>query len=96
MKSSIFIIANTFCILSGFLYAQEGHEEELHYEWFQEDQVAVAEDGIYAESNKGMFKLNIVEYDRVNKRYKVRCRCLEDPHLDAAEALAVPCDYVSQ
>ncbi len=83
-------------IFNGLLNAQEGHKEDPHYEWFEGDAVAVREDGIYADSNKGMFKLNVVEYDRVNNRYKVFCRCLEDPHLDSAEALSAPYESVSQ
>lgn len=90
MKNKMLFVALIFVVSSGLLYTEEEHKENPHYEWFDRDEVAVQEDGIYADSNKGMFKLNVVEYDRVNNRYKVVCRCLEDPHLDSAEALSAP------
>ena len=79
-----------FLLFSGMLNAQEGHKENPHYEWFEADEVAVLEDGVYTDSNKGMIRLNVVEYDRVNDRYKVLCTCLERPGLDPGEALSVP------
>lgn len=64
-------------------------KEDLHYEWFEADEVAVLEDSIYTDSNKGVIKPNVVEYDRVNNRYKVLCSCLKRPGLDPGEALSV-------
>ena len=90
MKNRMLIIISIFSVISGFSYVSEGHQEDPHYEWFEGDEVAALEDGIYADSNKGMFKLNVVEHDRVNNRYKVLCRCLEGSHLDPADALSVP------
>ncbi len=80
-------ISLVFCI---YLNAEEGHSEDPHYEWFDGSEIAVLHDGIYADSNKGMFKLNVVEYDRVNDRYKVLCSCLKRRGLDPVEALSVP------
>lgn len=94
-KKTLFLLSSVFLICNGLLHAREGHEEDPHYEWFDAVEVAVCEDGIYADSNKGMFKLNVVEYDRINNRYKVLCRCLEDSHLDPAEALSAPYENVS-
>ncbi|NGX60503.1 MAG: hypothetical protein KR126chlam3_01678 [Chlamydiae bacterium] len=56
----VFLLSSVFMVFNGLLNAQEGHEEDPHYEWFEADEVAVEEDGIYAASNKGMFKLNVV------------------------------------
>lgn len=96
MKHRILIIASIFSNLTGFLHAREGHDEDPHYEWFDGDEVAVLEDGVYADSNKGMMKLNVVEHDRVNNRYKVLCTCLQRPGLAPGEALSVPFDSDSQ
>ena len=76
--------------------AWEEHKEDPHYEWFEADAVVVQDDGIFAASNKGMFKLNVVEYDRVNDRYKVLCSCLKRRGLDPSEALSVPYEDASQ
>lgn len=86
----------SFLFFGGLLTAWDGHKEDPHYVWFEGGEVAVQEDGIYADSNKGMFKLSVIEYDRVNNRYKVLCRCLEDSHLDPAEALSVPYKSISR
>lgn len=86
----LFLLISGFVVFNGLLIAQEEHKEDPHYEWFDSDQVAVNEDGIYADSNKGMFKLNVVEYDRVNDRYKVLCSCLKRRGLDPVQALAFP------
>jgi len=95
-NKALFLLSSVFLICNGLLHAREGHKEDPHYVWFEGDEVAAEEDGIYADSNKGLFKLNVVEYDRVNNRYKVLCRCLEDSHLDPAEALSVPYESISQ
>ena len=77
-------------VFSSWLSAQEEHSEDPHYEWFAGSEVAVEEDGIYADSNKGMIRLNVVEYDRGNDRYKVLCSCLKRRGLDMGEALSAP------
>jgi hypothetical protein len=74
----------------GLLGAFEEHKEDPHFVWFAGDEVAVEEDGIYADSKRGMLKLNVVEYDRGNNRYKVLCRCLKIRDLDMDEALSIP------
>ena len=92
----VFLLSSVFMVFSGLLNAWEEHKEDPHYEWFEGDEVAVEEDGIYADSNKGMMKLNVVEYDRVNDRYKVLCSCLKRPGLDPGEALSVPYEDASE
>ena len=92
----MFLLSAVFIVFGGLLYAQEGHEESPHYEWFEADEVAVREDGIYAATNKGMMKLNVVEYDRVNDRYKVLCSCLKRSGLDPDEALSIPYEDASE
>ncbi len=95
-KLTINFLLVTFLSIACSLIAREGHEEDPHYEWFEADEVAVCDDGVYTDSNKGMMKLNVVEYDPIGNRYLVRCRCLEDPHLDPAEALSVPYEDASE
>jgi len=94
-KKLAFLFISIFMIYNG-LNAWEGHNEDPHYEWFAGDEVAVKDDGIYADSNKGLIKLNVVEYDRVNNRYKVICNCLQRPELDPAEALSIPYQDASE
>ena len=96
MKNKVLLGISASLFLSGYLYAWERHEEDPHYVWFEGEDVAVMEEGIFANSNKGMLKLNVIEYDRLNDRYKVLCRCLEDPHLDSGEALSAPYEAGSQ
>ena len=99
MKSKekiVFLLSSIFMVFNGLLHAQEGHNEDPHYEWFEADEVAICDDGIYADSNKGMMKLNVVEYDKVNNRYKVLCSCLKSPGLDSGEALSVPHEDASE
>ena len=91
----VFLLSSVFMVSNILLNAWEGHREDPHYEWFEGNEVAVREDGIYADSNKGMIKLNVVEYDRVNNRYKVICSCLQKG-LDPGEALSVPYENASQ
>ncbi len=86
----VFLLSSVFIVFKGLLIAQENHIEDPHYEWFEGDEVAVREDGIYTASNKGMIKLNIVEYDGLNNRYKVLCNCLQGHGLDSSEALSLP------
>ncbi len=95
-KKLNFLFIGVFMIFNGLLNAQEGHNEDPHYEWFEGNEVAVREDGVYADSNKGMIKLNVVEFDRANNRYKVICSCLQKPGLDSGEALSVPFEGVSK
>ncbi len=95
-KKTVFLLSAIPMFFNGLLNAHEGHEEDPHYEWFEADEVAVCDDGIYAASNKGLFKLNVVEYDPIGDRYLVRCRCLEDSHLDPAEALSIPYEDISE
>lgn len=86
-REKVLLILTLFC---SCLHAREGHEESPHYEWIAGEAVAVCEDGVYISSVKGMTRLNVVEYDRVNDRYRVLCSCLEKPYLYPFEALAVP------
>lgn len=79
-----------FSVISATLSASENHTEDPHYVWFNENEVAVQEDGIYTDSNKGMMKLNVVEHDRVNNRFKVLCNCLNQRDLDFTTALSAP------
>ena len=92
----IFLLGFVFMVFNCLLYAQGEHNEDPHYEWFEGAEVAIREDGIYADSNKGMIKLNVVEYDRINNRYKIICSCLQRPGLDSGEALSVPYEDVSE
>ncbi len=85
-----FFLFTASLILSGVLNAREGHEESPHYEWIDGQDVAVCEDGIYIGTVKGMMQLNVVDYDRINDRYQVRCSCLEKPWLDPYENLGIP------
>lgn len=75
----------TFC---STLCSQTGHDENPHFEWIEGKEVAVLEDGIYIDSNKGLMLLNVVEYDRMNERYLVKCSCMESSHLTPLEALS--------
>lgn len=96
-RRKIMFLLSTISILFGsLLTAQEGHKEDPHYEWFEANEVAVCEDGIYTDSVKGMIKLNVVEYDQENDRYKVLCSCLKRRGLDPAEALSIPYEGVSE
>ena len=88
-EKMVFLLC-VFMVFSGLLSAGEEHNEDPHYEWFEGNRVAIQEDGIYADSNKGMIKLNVVEYDRVNDRYKVLCSCRSRKGLDPGEALSIP------
>ena len=95
-KNIVCLLSSIFMIFNSWVNAWERHEEDPHYEWFEGDEVAIREDGIYADSNKGMIKLNVVEYDRINNRYKVECCCLQRPELDPGEAMSVPYQGVSE
>jgi len=55
-KKALFLLSSVFLICNGLLHSREGHKEDPHYVCFEGDEVAVEEDGIYADSNKGMFK----------------------------------------
>ncbi|MBS0629745.1 MAG: hypothetical protein JSS30_05920 [Verrucomicrobia bacterium] len=88
-KVKVFLFAAT--LIFGYeLDAREGHEESPHYEWIEGKDVAVLDDGIYIDTVKGMMRLNVVDYDRVNDRYQILCTCLERPGLLPFEALSVP------
>lgn len=89
-KNPVALLVTVFMVFSRWLFAQEEHKEDPHFVWFAGDEVAVEEDGIYADSKRGMLKLNVVEYDRGNNRYKVLCRCLKIRDLDMDEALSIP------
>lgn len=90
------LFSSACTIFSCLLNAQEDHKEDPHYVWFEGNEVLVQEDGIYAASNKGMIKLNVVEYDRINNRHKVLCSCLQRPGLDSAEVVSVPYQPISE
>ena len=90
----VFLLSIVFAVFNG--YAREGHEESPHYEWIDGKDVAVNEDGIYIDTNKGMMRLNVVAYDREINRYQVLCSCLERPYLDPFEALSIPLEDVSE
>lgn len=92
----IFLLSSVLLGFNGSLNAWEGHEEDPHYEWFDADSVAVLEDGIYTDSNKGPLRLNVVEHDRVNNRYKVLCSCLKRHGLGLEEALSIPYEEISE
>lgn len=75
----------------GFINSpDEDHSEDPHYVWFDGKDVVVHEDGIYIDSNKGMAKINVVEYDRLNDRYKVLCRCLFLNYTDPLDSISFP------
>lgn len=86
------ICLSTLLTTSTLLHSYESHTEDPHYEWFEEEEVAVLEDGVYTDSNKGMIKLNVVEHDRVNNRYKVQCNCLKIRDRDQTDGLSMPPD----
>ena len=86
MKNNFFM--SGLLLLCSMLSASEGHEENPHFEWIESREVAVFEDGIYIESNKGLMLLNVVEYDQVNDRYLVQCFCLGNNQLIPLEALS--------
>lgn len=91
-RNKINLIALTVLILTQPLSAHD-HNEEPHYEWFEGNQVAIREDGIYTDSKKGMMKLNVVAYDSINDKYKVQCNCLQIHDRDPTEALSCPFEY---
>ncbi len=86
----LFLCGATFTRL---LHGHTNHNEDPHYEWFESIDVAVKEEGVYASSYRGMFKLNVVDYDPINDRYKVQCNCLNMPYIDPTEALSFPCEH---
>lgn len=69
-----FLIITISTILSNSLGADEDHNKYC-LEWVNADEAAVAEDGIYIDSNKGPMWLKVVEYDRENDRYLVEFPC---------------------
>lgn len=83
------LLSSSILFFTGLLHGQEDHSEDPHYVWFEGNGLAVTENGIFADSNKGMLQLNVVEYDRVNDRYKVLCSCLRRRGLDPGEALSI-------
>ncbi len=89
-EKAIFLLSSVFIVFKGLLIAQEDYIEDPRYEWFEGYEVAAREDGIYTDSNKGMMKLNVVEYDEVNNRYKVLCSYLQRHELDSSESLGIP------
>ncbi len=57
--------------------ANEVEGQATHHEWVEGHEVALCEDGVYVDSNKGPMWLKVVEYDRENDRYLVEWPCLE-------------------
>ena len=89
------LIGSVLLLMQG-VNAYENHDEDPHFVWFEADGLAVMEDGVYADSNKGMLKLNVVEFDRVNNRYKVLCSCKKWPGMDFTDALGAPCEGTAE
>ena len=90
-KFSVFFIACMIFIgTSSFVLTPEDHSVDPHYVWFEGERLSVTEDGVLADSNKGIIILNVVEYDAVNNRYKVLCRCNKGYGIGSSEAVGMP------
>lgn len=73
-KKIMLLIAVFF---SNLLSAEECQYQISDYEWIEGKDVMVREDGIYIDTNKGLMPINVVDYDKENDRYLVKCTPLE-------------------
>lgn len=72
-----FLIGIALMILSSFINAEEDGNQSIHHEWVEQEEVAVCPDGIYIDSNKGLMRLKVIDYDKENNRFLVEFPCLE-------------------
>ena len=73
-KEKILFLLSTvsvFTYTSGWTY--ESHDQNPQYEWVDEKDIAIREDGVYIDSNKGLMKVIVIEEDKENKRYLIDC-----------------------